>query len=127
MSERKIFIIDTSVLLYDCNSIHSFPDNDVLIPLVVLDELDRFKDKKGLVGENARYINRYLDGLRKKGSLHEGIEIENGQTIRVALSGFNQVPLGLDPDYADNKMISLALNLQEGNKSKAVKFNEGFD
>ena len=113
MSDRKIFIIDTSVLLYDCNSIHSFPENEVLIPLVVLDELDRFKDKKGLVGENARYINRYLDDLRKKGSLHQGIEIENGQTIRVALTGFNQVPVGLDPDYADNKMISLVLHLQE--------------
>ena len=113
MSERKIFIIDTSVLLYDCTSIHSFPENDVLIPLVVLDELDRFKDKKGLVGENARYINRYLDDLRQEGSLHQGIEIENGQTIRVALSGFNKVPVGLDPEYADNKMISLALYLQE--------------
>ena len=120
MSERKIFIIDTSVLLYDCNSIHSFPENDVLIPLVVLDELDRFKDKKGLVGENARYINRYLDDLRKKGSLHKGIEIENGQNIRVALSGFNQVPVGLDPEYADNKMISLALNLQDKCDSKVV-------
>ena len=120
MSERKIFIIDTSVLLYDCNSIHSFPENDVLLPLVVLDELDRFKDKKGLVGENARYINRYLDNLRKQGSLHKGIEIENGQTIRVALSGFNQVPVGLDPDYADNKMISLALHLQDKTDSKVV-------
>lgn len=120
MSKRKIFIIDTSVLLYDRNSIHSFPENDVLIPLVVLDELDRFKDKKGLVGENARYVNRYLDGLRKQGSLHTGIEIENGQTIKVALSGFNQVPVGLDPDYADNKMISLALHLQESSDSKVV-------
>jgi len=120
MNKRKTLIIDTSVLLYDRNSIHSFPENDVLIPLVVLDELDRFKDKKGLVGENARYINRYLDGLRKQGSLHRGIEIENGQTIRVALTGFNQVPVGLDPDYADNKMISLALNLQENNDAKVV-------
>jgi len=120
MSDRKIFIIDTSVLLYDRNSIHSFPENDVLIPLVVLDELDRFKDKKGLVGENARYINRYLDDLRKQGSLHQGIEIENGQTIRVALSGFNQVPIGLDPDYADNKMISLALNLKDKVDNKVV-------
>jgi len=120
MSKRKIFIIDTSVLLYDRNSIHSFPENDVLLPLVVLDELDRFKDKKGLVGENARYINRYLDNLRSQGSLHNGIEIDNGQTIKVALSGFNQVPTGLDPDYADNKMISLALNLQEKLENKVV-------
>ena len=120
MTTRKIFIVDTSVLLYDRNSIHSFPENDVLIPLVVLDELDRFKDKKGLVGENARYVNRYLDELRKEGSLHQGIEIENGQTIQVALTGFNQVPIGLDPEYADNKMISLALNLQEKSNRKVV-------
>ena len=95
MSDRKIFIIDTCVLLYDKDSIHSFPENDILIPLVVLDELDRFKDKKGLVGENARYINRFLDDLRKKGSLHmQVVKLENGQTIKVALSGFNKVPVG---------------------------------
>ena len=69
--ERKLLIVDTSVLLYDCNSIHSFPENDVLIPLVVLDELDRFKDKKGLVGENARYINRYLDDVPRNIMLHK--------------------------------------------------------
>ena len=120
MTVRKIFIIDTSVLLYDRNSIHSFPDNDVLIPLVVLDELDRFKDKKGLVGENARYINRYLDNLRTQGSLHQGIELENGQTVKVALTGFKKVPIGLDPDYADNKMISLALSIQEQENQKVI-------
>jgi PhoH-like ATPase len=120
MSDRKIFIIDTCVLLYDKDSIHSFPENDVLIPLVVLDELDRFKDKKGLVGENARYVNRFLDDLRKEGSLHTGIELENGQTIKVALSGFNKVPVGLDPDYTDNKMISLALGIQSQVKQKVI-------
>ena len=63
MSKRKSLIIDTSVLLYDKKSIHSFPGNDVVLPLTVLDELDRFKDKPGLLGESARYINRYLDNL----------------------------------------------------------------
>lgn len=120
MSNRKTFIIDTSVLLYDRNSIRSFIDNDVLIPLVVLDELDRFKDKKGLVGENARYVNRFLDDLRKEGSLHDGVSLENGQTIKVALSGFNEVPEGLDPEYADNKMLSLALELQKETTQKVI-------
>ena len=71
--QRKIFIIDTSVLLYDARSIHSFPGNDIVIPLVVLDELDRKKEKPGLVGENARYVNRYLDDIHRfhviKGSI----------------------------------------------------------
>jgi PhoH-like ATPase len=108
--KRKTFIIDTSVLLYDSHSIHSFPRNDVVIPLVVLDELDRFKDKKGLIGENARYVNRYLDELRKKGNLHSGIEIDDiDQTIKVELGGFDKVPVGLDPDSADNKIISCVM------------------
>jgi PhoH-like ATPase len=63
---RKLFVIDTSVLLYDKHSIHSFPGNDVVIPIIVLDELDRFKEKSGVVGESARYVNRYLDNLRSK-------------------------------------------------------------
>ena len=86
MDQRKIFVIDTSVLLYDMTSIHSFPGNDVIIPIVVLDELDRFKEKPGLLGESARYVNRYLDTLRSLGNLSEGILIEETeQTIRVEL------------------------------------------
>ena len=80
-SKRKVFIVDTSVLLYDKESIHSFPGNDVVIPLVVLDELDRFKEKPGLLGENARYVNRFLDNLRSSGGLHKTVEIENNQTM----------------------------------------------
>ncbi len=115
---RKIFILDTSDLLYDKSSIHSFPESDVVIPLIALDELDRFKEKKGVTGEAARYVNRYLDDLRIEGSLHEGIEIENGQTIRVELNGYDCVPEGLDPDHADNKMISLALKMSLAENSQ---------
>jgi PhoH-like ATPase len=115
-NNKKIFIIDTSVLLYDKHAIHSFPGNILLIPIVVLDELDRFKDKKGLIGENARYVNRYLDDLRSKGSLHDGIEIEEEQVIKVALEGFKDVPGGLDENYADNRIIALALHEKKHHK-----------
>jgi len=118
-NNRKLFILDTSVLLYDKCSIHSFPNNDVLLPLVVLDELDHFKDKKGLVGENARYVNRFLDDLRKNGNLHSGIEIEGNQTIVVSLHGNLKVPIGLNPSAPDNQMISLALELTQ-NRNQAV-------
>jgi PhoH-like ATPase len=119
-SKRKLFVIDTCVLLYDRASIHSFPGNDLIIPLVVLDELDRFKDRKGIIGENARYINRYLDELRQKGQIHLGIELENDQTIKVELSGTGNVPVGLDPDLADNKIISLAHNLHNTSKQSVI-------
>jgi PhoH-like ATPase len=117
---RKTLIIDTSVLLYDKCAIHSFPGNDTIIPLVVLEELDRFKDKKGIVGENARYVNRYLDNLRKKGNLHAGITIENNQKIKVEITGFKKVPVGLDPTSVDNQIISLALILTQNEENKVI-------
>jgi PhoH-like ATPase len=113
MEQRKTFILDTSVLLYDKMAIHSFPGNDVVIPLVVLDELDRFKDKGSLLGENARYVNRFLDELRSSGELHLGVSIENNQSIRVELNHSSNVPCGLDQSAGDNRIISVALGLAE--------------
>lgn len=110
--KRKLFIVDTSVLLYDKCAIHSFPGNDVVIPLIVLDELDRFKDKPGLLGENARYVNRFLDDLRKIGSLHDSVMIDNDQSIRVEIDS-HSVPAGLDDDTGDNKIIGVAVDLKK--------------
>ena len=116
---RKLFVLDTSVLLYDKHSVHAFPENDVIIPIIVLDELDRFKEKTGVVGESARYVNRYLDDLRSQGDLHEGILIEEtNQTIRVELDGHEDVPSFLNKNSSDNKIISCALYVQNKNKYK---------
>lgn len=117
--KRKIFIIDTSVMLYDKCSIHSLPGNDVIIPLVVLDELDRFKEKQGLLGESARYINRYLDHLRTQGSLHDGVKIENDQSIRVDIET-HRVPDSLDSSTGDNKIIACALHHKNSGSNKVV-------
>ena len=124
MSKRKILVLDTSVLLYDKTAIHSLTGNDVIIPLTVLDELDRFKEKKGILGENARYINRYLDTLRMNGRLDEEIYIEeNDQTIRVEIEASKEikVPEGLNESYADNRILATALYLQKLNPEKKVK------
>ena len=119
-NERKIFILDTSVLLYDKTSIHSFPNSDVVIPLVVLDELDRFKEKAGILGEYARYVNRFLDDLRLTGSLHKGVSISDGQTIRVEINHCKQVPQGLDEKAADNRIIAVAHELSKCENQKVV-------
>lgn len=116
---RKTFIVDTSVLLYDKCSIHSFPGNDVVIPLIVLDELDRFKDKPGLLGEYARYVNRYLDDLRKEGSLHDGVTIQHDQTIRVDID-IHHIPDSLDGNTGDNKIIATALALKSAGPNAVV-------
>lgn len=119
MSSRKILVVDTSVLLYDKESIHSFSGNDVVIPLVVLDELDRFKEKPGLLGENARYVNRFLDFLRGMGRLDQGVMIdEEDQTVRVLVENPDIIH-GLDKKSGDNQIISAALQLK--NKDTIVK------
>lgn len=121
---KKILIIDTSVLLYDKESIHSFPGNDVIIPMTVLEELDRFKDKQTLVGESARYVNRYLDDLRTQGRLDVGVEIEGaGQTIKIVASDDMSYSeqLGLDGSKGDNKIIAAALEIKSRNPDRVVK------
>ena len=119
MSSRKILVVDTSVLLYDKESIHSFSGNDVVIPLVVLDELDRFKEKPGLLGENARYVHRFLDFLRGMGRLDQGVMIdEEDQTVRVLVENPDIIH-GLDKKSGDNQIISAALQLK--NKDTIVK------
>ena len=94
-------------MLYDKCSIHSFPENEVLIPLVVLDELDRFKDKKGLVGENARYVNRYLDKLREQGHMIyinkgvKGTSYRIGTPTRAIIAAGIKKLYGTDYSYAN--------------------------
>ena len=67
---RKIFVIDTSVLLYDKKALEVFVGNDIVLPMAVLEELDKFKEKPGILGESARYVNRFLDSLREA-ELHD--------------------------------------------------------
>lgn len=112
MSTRKTFILDTSVLLYDKCSIHSFPGNDVILTLTVIDELDRFKEKPGLLGDSSRYVIRYLDALRQKGNLYDGISVDGDQTIRITKEYDEDIPNGLNPDYGDNKILGAALHLK---------------
>lgn len=120
MSDRKNLVIDTSVLLYDKESIHSFPGNDVIIPITVLDELDRFKDRPGLLGESARYVNRFLDFLRQKGRLDQGVYIdEEDQNIRVTMHDPDSVHLS--SGQGDNKIIATAMLLKERYPDKVLK------
>ena len=114
-SKRKRFIIDTSVLLYDKKSIHAFQGNDVILPLQVIDEIDNFKEKPGVLGESARYVNRFLDNLRKSGRLDEGIlvseELSEGQTVRIVIEEDTRIlPVGLTTDRPDNRILATCLS-----------------
>ena len=121
--KRKTFILDTNVLLYDKTSIHSFPGNDIVIPLQVLDELDRFKEKPGVIGEAARYVNRLLDSFRDIGRLDEGItipeEYSRDQTIKVII-GEHTTPFGLAGNAGDNLIIAATLSEGAEDPEKAI-------
>jgi len=116
----KTFVLDTSVLLYHEDSIHGFPNQEVAIPIEVLEELDTFKTRDDSKGNAARYINRFLDELRQLGSLKEGVKLQNGQIIRVSLaSDVSLLPSGFEVTN-DNKIISVALKEIGAGKNVSV-------
>ena len=103
-------------MLYDKLAIHQFVGNDVVLPLCILEELDKFKEKQGILGENARYINRYLDSLREMAKDASGWTVCEEYDIRykfVTKSLKPFVPEGLDTSYNDNQIIACAKYLQE--------------
>ena len=103
---KKIYVLDTSVYLTDANSIHSFENNDIVIPLKVLEEIDKHKKRQDGVGANARPTIRLLDEYRGKGSLEKGVRIEKGKGIvKVAKSATN-LPPDLDPRIPAHQILS---------------------
>lgn len=111
---RKIFILDTNVLLHDAHSLFSFQDNEVIIPLAVIEEMDRFKKDGGETGRNARQVARFLDGLRQQGVLtNGGVPLEGGGRLRVIFSGSQQLdilPPELQAPTVDNQILALGLH-----------------
>src|SRR3990167_1530049 len=121
---RKTFVIDTNVLVYDPMSIKKFKENDVIIPLSVLEELDGLKRHTDEVGKNARDVLRYIDSLKaeRQGDLHSGVVLPEGPKVRIFLDvrpervdGF---PLPLD--RSSNKFLQTAFLLREKGESVVI-------
>jgi PhoH-like ATPase len=108
---RKTFIIDTSVLVYDPNSFTSFIGNDVVIPITVLDELDKIKKFANEVGKNARIAIRNLDIISNLGEMHVGIPIDDDIFVKIDTSAYGA--LGSDPTYGDSKILGCASKMKE--------------
>jgi PhoH-like ATPase len=109
---KKVFVLDTNVLLHDPMAIFRFEDNDVVLPITIIEELDRFKKDTADTGRNARYVSRTLDDLRRKGSLVQGIPLEQGGYLKVALCHRDtllQLPAELEGDQGDNAILAVAM------------------
>jgi len=110
----KTYVIDTSVYLTDHTSINNFGRSDIIVPLKVLEEIDKHKKRQDSVGNNARSIVRTFDSLREKGSLQEGVSLGEKRG-RLYVKGYdsNYIPDDLDRKNADHIIIATALTLRE--------------
>ncbi|MFP4490861.1 MAG: PIN domain-containing protein, partial [Spirochaetaceae bacterium] len=109
---NKLFVIDTNVLIHKPDAMLSFRDNEVVVPLWVLEELDKLKTYSDERGRNARHAIRFLDDLARHGDIHQGVKMENGSLLRVVLTYNADIPVDLASDKADNKILLTALTLQ---------------
>jgi PhoH-like ATPase len=113
----KTYVLDTNVLLSDPNAIYSFEEHNLVIPMVVLEELDRHKSRQDEVGKNARCISRTLDDMRdSKNSLITGIKLHNGGTLYVVSFDDDpsiKLPKELQNGKVDNQIIAYMLTFKQ--------------
>jgi len=117
---KKTYVLDTNVLLHDPTAIYKFQDNHIVIPLVVVEEVDKFKRDQTEVGRNARVISRFLDREREKGHLNEGVELSGGGELKVVFHS-EPVKMGTSPSHtADNYILGVALHHSNGGDSPCI-------
>jgi PhoH-like ATPase len=113
---KKIYVLDTNVLLYDPQALFRFEDNDLVIPITVIEEIDRFKKDQSETGRNARHISRLLDGFRKLAPLSQGVPLEGGGILRVEIyaeAAMKGLPPELRADRGDNRILAVAVQLRQ--------------
>jgi len=124
--DKKIFVLDTSVILYDHNAINSFQENDVAIPITVLEELDNFKKGNDIKNYEAREVIRFLDGLSGKNLLQEWIPLKgkNKGCLKVIMNTKGSKTINAEAVFeerkADHRILNTAIGLQEEYPDKKV-------
>ena len=118
---KKTYVLDTNVLLTNSRSLYAYANNDIVVPLKVLEEIDNHKKRQDGVGLNARMSIRVLDSLREKGNLYKGVRIEKGKGI-LSIRNYNPetMPVGLDLDCPDNQIIATAITEKQVNPKRKV-------
>ena len=114
---KKTYVLDTNVLLSDPRCLHNFQDNDLIVPILVLEELDRHKGRSDEVGRNGREVSRELDRLGETSSLKEGVPLPGGGTLRVLSSpnGYSELlpPELVKGSSVDNMIIGFVMKLMK--------------
>ncbi|MBR4884461.1 MAG: PhoH family protein [Lentisphaeria bacterium] len=127
MNNKKIFVLDTNVLLHSAAALESFADNEIIIPMTVLEELDKFKRNQDELGRNSRHVIRKLDQLREKGSLFTGVSLDNAAepdlcgSLRVVISD-GALFENADMSVPDNRILNVASMLKKQFPERQVIF-----
>lgn len=118
---KKIYVLDTNVLISDPNAIYAYKKHDIAIPLKVLEEVDKHKKRQDGVGAHARQTIRLLDEMREKGSLSSGIKLGKSLGSIFVLQGdWADLPENLEWKDPDNQIICTALTLKKNNPDVEV-------
>jgi PhoH-like ATPase len=116
----KNYVLDTNVLLHDARAFFAFADNNVVIPIYVLEEIDTFKKDQNELGRNARQVARLLDGYRAHGGLSKPQPMDNGGTVMVALSKSKPINPARDSRSMDQRILELALEVRDETKLPTI-------
>src|SRR5690606_27694421 len=121
---KKNYILDTNVLLHDPHAFYKFEDNDVILPIYVIEEIDQFKRDTNERGRNARTVSRLLDGLREKnGSLSQRVSLEDGGTLLVHVpSKRPELAMALNPRSGDHAILQTAIEYRDASPDKPTIF-----
>jgi len=122
---NKVIIPDTNVLLHSPNAIFKFNPHDIIIPILVIEEIDTFKKGLNETGQNARQVSRILDNFRSRGSLAEGVKVfpDKEQSSKLSVYFKNGEGVTLPDGFSynnDNKILKIALAIQKKNPDKQI-------
>ena len=112
---KKYYVLDTNVLLHSPNALYAFSEHHVVIPEIVIEELDKFKKEATERGNNSRHVSRIIDGLRNQGNLLEGVNLNDQGGILILEANYTATPMPLywDKENADNRILQVCKGLIE--------------
>ncbi len=119
----KVFILDTNVILHDASCIHQFKENDIIIPITVIEELDHFKRGSQVINLNAREFARTLDTMTGSALFNGGISLGKGKgKVRIAMTRglSDEIREIFRDDNPDHRILSTALDISRGDKKRSV-------
>ena len=118
---KKIYVLDTNVLIQASYALKCFADNEVVLPLVVLEELDTHKRDEGERGSNVREAIRMIEQIREQGDLTKGVRMDNGGMLRIEKNFKDvQLPQDLSEYKSDNRILKVCIGLSQSKKEQVI-------